>query len=146
MDGESSPNHGLRTDRATTQAADDDAEPGRGDAQSKVHTRRTLWADLLRRVFEVDALCCPRCGGRMRVLAAITEAHVARRIMACLNLPTRAPPLARSRPGGRTPAWPEREAPIPCAAIGQRADDKPSRRGAPAGGTPRGLKSPRDGT
>ncbi len=47
----------------------------------------------------------------MRVLSAITEAHVARRILACLNLPTRAPPPARSRSGGRTPAWPERETP-----------------------------------
>jgi hypothetical protein len=44
-----------------------------------------------RHVFELDALCCPRCGGRMRVLAAITEADVAQRILACLNLPTRAP-------------------------------------------------------
>ena len=47
----------------------------------------------------------------MRVLAAITEADVARRILACLNLPTRAPPLARSRRGVRTRAWPSREAP-----------------------------------
>ncbi len=49
------------------------------------------------RSFEVDALCCPRCGGRMRILAAITEADVARRILACLSLPTRAPPMARAR-------------------------------------------------
>jgi len=46
----------------------------------------------------------------MRVLASITEAGVAQRILACLNLPTRAPPNARRRPGGRTAAWPEREA------------------------------------
>jgi hypothetical protein len=44
-------------------------------------------------------------------LQAITEADVAQRILACLNLPTRAPPLAMSRPGGRVPTWPEREAP-----------------------------------
>jgi len=47
----------------------------------------------------------------MRVLAAVTKVDVARRILACLNLPTRAPPLAKSRPGGRTPAWPEHGAP-----------------------------------
>ena len=84
-----------------------EAEPERGDAPSNVPTRRTLWAELLQRVFEVDALCCPRCGGRMRVLAAITEANIAQRILACLNLPTGAPPLA----GSRTRAWPEQEAP-----------------------------------
>ena len=74
-------------------------------------TRRTLWADLLQRVFEVDALCCPYCGGRMHALAAITEADFARRILACLNLPTPAPPLAMSRPSGCSRAWPESEAP-----------------------------------
>jgi hypothetical protein len=65
----------------------------------------------LQRVFEVDALCCQRCGGRMRVLAAITEAGVTHRILAWLNLPTRAPPLARSRPVGLIPTWPEPEPP-----------------------------------
>jgi hypothetical protein len=111
MNGENSANPDLHTDRATTNAADDDAKPNRGDAPSKVRAQRTLWADLLQRVFEVDALCCPRCGGRMRVLAAITEADIAQRILACLNLPTRAPPLAASRPRGRTRGWPAHEAP-----------------------------------
>jgi len=59
--------------------------------------RRIAWADLLRRVFEVDALQCPNCGGRMRLIAAITEPDVARRILECLGLPARAPPLG---PGG----------------------------------------------
>jgi len=101
----------LRADRATTNAAGTGAQHGRGRTPPKVPTRRSLWAELLQRVFEVDALRCPRCGGRMRVLAAITEADAARRILACLNLPTRAPPLARSRPGGRTVARPADEAP-----------------------------------
>ncbi len=35
--------------------------------------------------FEVDVLECPRCGGRMRLLA--TQA-----ILDCLELPSRAPP------------------------------------------------------
>jgi hypothetical protein len=50
------------------------------------------WADLLQRVFEVDALRCPACGSRMRILPAITEPDVARRILACLDMPSRAPP------------------------------------------------------
>jgi hypothetical protein len=33
--------------------------------------RRMAWSDLLRRVFAIDALRCDRCGGRMRVMAAI---------------------------------------------------------------------------
>ncbi len=56
------------------------------------------WADLLQRVFEVDALRCPDCGPRMRVLSAITGPDVARRILDCLRMPSRAPPLAASEP------------------------------------------------
>ena len=59
--------------------------------------RRVAWADLLQRVFEVDALACPKCGGRMRVLSAITDPTVAGRILRCLALPARAPPLATAR-------------------------------------------------
>jgi len=50
------------------------------------------WAALLQRVFDVDALRCPRCGSTMRLLAAIEDPDVARRILECLELPARAPP------------------------------------------------------
>jgi hypothetical protein len=55
--------------------------------------RRLAWAALLQRVFEVDALRCPGCGARMRLLAAIEDLAVARKILECLDLPARAPPL-----------------------------------------------------
>jgi hypothetical protein len=51
------------------------------------------WAELLQRVFEVDALRCPRCGTQMRLLAAIEDPEVARKILGCLGLPARGPPL-----------------------------------------------------
>ena len=44
------------------------------------------WTYHLKRVFEVDALRCPACGGRMRVLAAITDPDAARKILECLAL------------------------------------------------------------
>jgi len=31
------------------------------------------WADLLMRVWAIDALKCPFCGGRMRVISAIRD-------------------------------------------------------------------------
>ncbi len=127
VDGRRAPSRDPLADRARASTVTAGAGPGRGEAPPKASPRRSLWADLLQRVFEVagqlrwpspceskihrDAQCCPRCGGRMRVLAAITEAAVAQRILACLNLPTRAPPLVMSRPVGRTRAWPEHEAP-----------------------------------
>jgi hypothetical protein len=51
------------------------------------------WAAQLLRVFEVDALRCPRCGSKMRLIAAVEDPHVARRILECLKLSARAPPL-----------------------------------------------------
>ncbi|MFT5471548.1 MAG: hypothetical protein ACI8UO_006683 [Verrucomicrobiales bacterium] len=45
-------------------------------------------------MFELDALRCPVCAGKMRVLATITQPDVARRILKCLSLPPQAPPLA----------------------------------------------------
>ncbi len=49
---------------------------------------------MLQRVFEVDALQCPRCGSTLRLIAVIEDPMVARRILECLKLPARAPPLA----------------------------------------------------
>ena len=68
--------------------------------------RRHSWAELLQRVFEVDALRCPSCGERMRILAAITDPATAKRILKCLGLPPRAPPLAPPAPPEPTPgSW-----------------------------------------
>jgi hypothetical protein len=58
---------------------------------------RVDWATLLRRSFSVDALECPKCHGRLRVVAVITEREPARRILAHLGLPTEPPPTARAR-------------------------------------------------
>jgi hypothetical protein len=44
-------------------------------------------------VFEIDALLCPRCGSTLRLIAAIEDPAVARRILECLKLPARSPPV-----------------------------------------------------
>jgi hypothetical protein len=46
------------------------------------------------RIFELDVLACPRCGAKMRILAAIIAPDAIRKILSCLGLPTRAPPVA----------------------------------------------------
>jgi hypothetical protein len=58
---------------------------------------RVEWARLLRRSFDVDVLECPKCRGRLRVLAVITEQEPVRRILAHIGVPTEAPPIARAR-------------------------------------------------
>jgi hypothetical protein len=40
----------------------------------------------MRRAFEADVLVCPRCGGRMILLATIEDAAVITRILAHLGL------------------------------------------------------------
>ena len=53
------------------------AEPGSAEAR-----RRSAWARLLRRVFEVDPLRCATCGGEMKVIAWITDRVTIDRILA----------------------------------------------------------------
>ena len=79
---------------ATTQAARSRwAEPVGLDVSTAARRDRRLpWSKLLQRVFGIDALQC-QCGKPMRVLAAITEPAVARRILDYLSLPPLAPPL-----------------------------------------------------
>ena len=52
----------------------------------------------MRRVFSLDVLECPRCGGPMRILCAIHPPEAIRKILECLGLPCRAPPVARALP------------------------------------------------
>ena len=59
---------------------------------------RLPWAELMRRVFAVDVLKCPTCGGRMRILAAIHDPDVVRVILESMGLPSRAPPNRSVRP------------------------------------------------
>lgn len=58
---------------------------------------RLDWAALLKRVFRIDVLLCAGCGGRMSVVAFITDRKVSGRILEHLGLPTRVPPIAKAR-------------------------------------------------
>lgn len=96
---------GDRAELAARSAASGDTDlraPGsaRGlptPAEGLARPRRLAWADLMRRVFALDVLECPGCGGRMRILAAIHPPENAQAILACLGLPERAPPIAPAR-------------------------------------------------
>ena len=52
---------------------------------------RLPWAELLRRTFLADVLTCPRCTGRMSILAFITDLAVVTKILQHLRLPTALP-------------------------------------------------------
>ena len=86
-------------DRARAEAQHDSAEASDEPSPSRAGGR--LWADLMRRSFGFDVLACPRCGGRLRLVALIEETAVIARILRHLGLSVeipdpcaaRAPPL-----------------------------------------------------
>jgi hypothetical protein len=63
-----------------------------GAAPSASAPTRLSWAQLLKRVFEIDMASCPYCGGPLTLIAAIEAPAVIAKILAHLGLPTRAPP------------------------------------------------------
>lgn len=60
-------------------------------------SRRIDWNILLRRTFGVDSLTCPKCAGRMAVLATLMDRNAVTKILTCPGLPTSPPPRAAAR-------------------------------------------------
>jgi hypothetical protein len=67
------------------------------------------WARRLKRVFRIDIETCARCGGRLRIIAAIEESAVIAKILAHLErIAPQSPPTecslgARAPPGHSRP-------------------------------------------
>jgi hypothetical protein len=68
-------------------------QPSDERAPKAGHPRNYGWAELMKRVFGFDVLQCDGCGGRMRILCAINLPEAIRKILDCLNLPSRPPPI-----------------------------------------------------
>ena len=81
----------------TTPPAIPAARAGATIRPDAARARRLAWAELMKRVFAIDVLECPRCRGPMRILAAIHPPETTSAILACMDLPVRAPPLAPAR-------------------------------------------------
>ena len=73
----------------------DSAEPD--PPPQPTQPRRYSWAELMRRVYLVDVLRCPHCGGERKVLAFLTDPNVIAKILAHLGLPTQSPHVAPAR-------------------------------------------------
>ena len=57
---------------------------------------RINWADLLRRIYNVEALRCPKCRGRLSFIAVVTERASIARILAHLGESPSGPPPVRT--------------------------------------------------
>jgi uncharacterized protein YbaR (Trm112 family) len=69
------------------------AQGGEADTPdaARRRARGQCWAALMRRTFGLDVLACPRCGGRLRLIALIEEAAVIERILRHFGVPTEIP-------------------------------------------------------
>ena len=68
------------------------------ETSPSTNDRYYTWAELMRRVFAIDVLQCPRCQAPMKILAQIHPPQTTRKILECLGLPARPPPIATARP------------------------------------------------
>jgi len=57
------------------------ASSGRQKDGPDARAMRRAWAQLIKRIYEVDPLVCPSCGGEMKVVAFITEHEVVDKIL-----------------------------------------------------------------
>lgn len=55
------------------------------------------WARLLARVFNIDIETCSKCGGKIKIIAAIEDPKVIRKILEHMGLPAKPPLLAPAR-------------------------------------------------
>jgi hypothetical protein len=78
-------------------------KPGEGEPRDINVTKmprasRLPWALLLKRVFLTDALTCPKCAGRMKIVAAVTKPEAIRKILEHLGIASEAPRRTAARP------------------------------------------------
>jgi uncharacterized protein YbaR (Trm112 family) len=72
---------------AGTDSTDDTALPEvTGDKAAAGKPRYWTWAALMRRAFDLDVLACPRCGGRLQLIATVEAPEIVRKILAHLGL------------------------------------------------------------
>ena len=74
---------GARGASATGPASGPAAPPT--DDWPALRARRRRWAELLRRVFEIEVHVCPACAGAMRIVAFVTAPKAVRKILAHLE-------------------------------------------------------------
>ena len=87
------------TDRAspTGDAAAADVDEAPAEAADPRPGRNYLWADLMRRSLGLDVTACPRCGGRLQLIALIDDPAVIHRVLGHLGLPTEVPEARPTR-------------------------------------------------
>jgi hypothetical protein len=76
---------------------DDDGDDADDDERVKKGSRYWPWAALMARTFKVDVEKCPRCEGRMKLVALVQEKKSVERFLRRLGEPTDVPERASAR-------------------------------------------------
>ena len=71
----SNKSRGMRKKAAAVASAEAPADPPHEEAASQRSSQ--AWAMLIKRIYEVDPLCCPECGGQMKVVSFIEPPQTA---------------------------------------------------------------------
>ena len=92
------PNAADRAQIVPVPPQSDNVPAGSTVGAAKGHPRRLAWAVLLARVFAIDVRSCPRCGGPMQLIAALTDPDSIRTFLTGVGLTAEAPVIADARP------------------------------------------------
>jgi hypothetical protein len=82
----------------------DDLIPSILEPEGSSREYRKNWARLIQKIYEVDPLTCPKCQGRMRIIAFIEDDEIIKKILKHLGLweiKQRPPPKASGPPRAR---------------------------------------------
>ncbi len=70
---------------------------GEPDEKPRRRGARRLWAELLARTFAIDVLPCPRCSGRRKLVATVTDPESVRAYLRGIGEPCDVPERSPSR-------------------------------------------------
>ena len=104
----SNKSRGLRAKRAAEAAGKNQVDGVQIIDVSDYQPRRVAskkWRELIKKVWEIDPLICPKCQGEMKMIALIDEAAVVSRILKHMGLWLKSEPV-------RSQGWPERGPPV----------------------------------
>ena len=88
----------LRSRIVPVSPPNDTSEPETDDPPaSRTGSRYRPWAELLKRVWEIDVLSCPKCQGRMKIVAMVTDPKSVARYLRSIGEPTDLPQRAPAR-------------------------------------------------
>jgi hypothetical protein len=88
--------------KAAACATDDTAKPIAAESSKRAGSTYRPWAELLARTFAFDVLQCPKCRGRMKLLALVKDPKQISRFLTHLGEPTDTP---RRAPNRGPPFW-----------------------------------------